>query len=48
MTHGTFDLVKMWTSGVIEDGSSSVPARTKRTSGRPYSLKTATRHVGQR
>ena len=38
----------MWTSGSTESGSSSVPARTNSTSGRPYSLKTATWQSGQR
>src|SRR4026208_2189230 len=32
----------MWASGTTTDGSSSVPARTNITSGRVYSLNTAT------
>ncbi len=32
----------MWASGTTADGSSSVPARTNITSGRVYSLNTAT------
>ena len=48
MTHGTFERVKMCTSGATAEGSSSVPARTNSTSGRVYSLKTATWHEGQR
>ena len=38
----------MWTSGATDAGSSRVPARTNRTRGDVYWLKTATWQVGQR
>ena len=48
-TQGSFERVKMCTSGVSAAGSSSVPTRMKRSSGRPpYSLHSAVRQAGQR
>ena len=38
----------MWTSGVTDDGSSSVPARTKRMLALVYRLNSATWQLGQR